>query len=95
MEEDDDIIESPQLRVIEHVKLYNTGDLKWMAILLGMDGMSSEWYIFCFLYRKQWQVTDYEKGSPRKIEKILEQATNTTTTQVIIHHARASPPALS
>ena len=76
VEEDDDVIELSQLCVIEHVKIYNTGDLKWMVMLLGMDGMSSEWCIFCFLRRKQWQAMDYEKGDPRTIEKILEFVNN-------------------
>ena len=54
VEEGDDVIESSQLRVIENDEIYNTGDLKWMAMLLGMDNMSSEWCIFFFLCRKQW-----------------------------------------
>ena len=47
-----------------------------MAILLGMYGMSSEWCLFFFLRRKQWQAMDYEKGDPRTIENIMDFANN-------------------
>ena len=45
--------------VIEHVELYNTGDLEWMAMLLGMSDMSNEWCLFCMLCKKQWSVEDH------------------------------------
>ena len=60
--------------VIPNVTIYNTGDLKWMATLLGMDGMSSEWCIFCMLRKLQWQANDHEKGEPRTIERNNELA---------------------
>ena len=37
VESDEDTRVSSHIRVIERVKIYNTGDLKWMAMLLGMD----------------------------------------------------------
>jgi len=80
VESDEDVRVSSHIRVIERVKIYNTGDLKWMAMLLGMDGMSSEWCLFCFLRRKEWQAMDYEKGDPRTIEKIMEFANNSELT---------------
>ena len=58
--------------VIEHVELYNTGDLKWMAMLLGMTDMSNEWCIFCLMRKLQWNKQGHTKGQLRTIEKILE-----------------------
>ena len=42
--ENDDIC-PPGLKVILEVTIINTGDLKWMAMLLGVDGdgMSNQW----------------------------------------------------
>ena len=49
-----------------------TGDLKWMAMLLGMDDMSGEWCIYCMLRKKQW--LNNEVGQPRTIKKLVELA---------------------
>ena len=54
------------------VQIWNTGDLKWMAMLLGMDDMSGEWCIFCLLRQKEW--LEGKTGEKRTIEKICELA---------------------
>ena len=45
-------------------------------MLLGMDGMSGEWCIFCYLRKLQW-LNEHEKGQPRTIENIIELAGKT------------------
>ena len=70
--EDDPCTLSPSSHVIHKVHIYNTGDLKLMAMLLGMDDMSGEWCIYCMLRQKQW--LNNEVGPPRKIKKLVELA---------------------
>ena len=65
-------------QVINHVEIYNTGDLKWMAMLLGMADMSNEWCIFCFMRKMQWSVRGHEKGEKRTMAKLLALASDTT-----------------
>jgi hypothetical protein len=52
--------------------IINTGDLKWMAMLLGMDDMSGEWCIFCMLRQMEW--LKRQVGEEQTIKKILELA---------------------
>ena len=61
---------------ISKVTIWNTGDLKWMAMLLGMDGMSGEWCIFCYLQKQEWSQDGHEKGRVRTIENVMEFANN-------------------
>ena len=35
--------------VIRSFEIFNVGDLKWLAMLLGMEDMSNIWCIYCFL----------------------------------------------
>ena len=63
----------PGSMVIPKVTIFNTGDLKWMAMLLGMDGMSMQWCIYCYLRKQEWIVEGYEKGELRTIENMIEQ----------------------
>jgi len=69
-------------KVIEHVEIYNTGDLKWMAMLLGMSDMSNEWCIFCMMRKMQWNLRGHDKGDLRTIEKIIELANDSTKKNV-------------
>ena len=54
------------------VKIWNTGDPKWMAMLLEADNMSGEWCIFCMLRQKEW--LEGKTGEERMIEKNSELA---------------------
>jgi len=71
---DEEVSGSRHCHSIQHVTIYNTGDLKWMAMLLGMVDMSSEWCIFCMLHKKQWLENNHRKGNERTIQKIQELA---------------------
>ena len=55
--------------IVHHVEIYNTGDLKWMAMLLGMADMSNEWCIFCFWRSGQWRFDTHQLGKERTIKK--------------------------
>ena len=35
--------------VIDNIEIYNSGDLKWLAMLLGMSDMYGIWCIYCLL----------------------------------------------
>ena len=80
------------LHVIDHVEIYNTGDLKWMAILLGMADMSNEWCIFCMMRKLQWNEIGHAKGELRTIQKILDIAADSSLNQAADRHGvRAKP----
>ena len=40
--------------VIDNIEIYNSGDLKWLAMLLGMADMSNIWCIYCLLRKHKW-----------------------------------------
>ena len=42
MKDETDMEVSSESNVISKTTIYNSGDLKWMAMLLDMDGMSNE-----------------------------------------------------
>ena len=45
--------------------IFNTDALKWMDMLLGMDGMS---YVRCIYYhisKREWILEGHDKGEPR------------------------------
>ena len=60
-------------KLISKTVIFNTGDLKWMAMLLGMDGMSRQWCIYCYLRKHEWSVEGHDRGEPRTIENMTEQ----------------------
>jgi len=55
--DEDDIGNDTDAHVFK-VGLFNTGDLKWFATLLGMHGMSSQWCIYCYLRKAGWMAED-------------------------------------
>ena len=74
IEADTDIESDEHSHVISKVEIFNTGDLKWMAMLLGMDGMSSDWCIYCYLRKQQWMDPGHDEGQPRTIDNIMQWA---------------------
>jgi hypothetical protein len=50
--------------------IFVTGDLKWLAMLLGMEDMSTYWCIHCMLGKAGFQDADHAKGDPRTIERM-------------------------
>ena len=53
VDEESEIDYAPDCHVVNHVEIYNTCDLKWMAMLLGMSDMSNKWCIFYHLRKLQ------------------------------------------
>jgi hypothetical protein len=64
--------------IVHHVEIYNTGDLKLMAMLLGMADMSNEWCIFCFWCSGQWRFDTHQLGEEQTIEKQISLAEDGT-----------------
>ena len=62
VDEESEIDYAPDCHIIHHVEIYNTGDLKWMAMLLGISDMSNKWCIFCHLRELQWSVIGHDRG---------------------------------
>ena len=50
--------------------LFITGDLKWLAMLLGMEDMSSYWCIHCLLGKSGFQDPDHIKGDQGTIDRM-------------------------
>jgi hypothetical protein len=48
--------------------IFIAGDLKWLAMLLGMEGMSTYWCIHCMLGKAGFKDADHTKGDPCTIE---------------------------
>jgi hypothetical protein len=69
------------------IKVYCIGDLKWLAMLLGMENYSGDWCIHCILKQAQWQACDHDKGEKRTLKSIndtvdkynITDSTKTTT----------------
>jgi len=91
-DEDMEPIDLERLNMIDHVKIYNTEDLKWMAILLGMADMSNEWCIFCMMRKLQWNERGHNKGELRIIQKILDIAADSTLKQAADRHRVKAKP---
>ena len=54
--------------IIPMVTIYVTGDIQWMCMLLGMEGMSPHWCIHCLLQKQQWSAQGHERGQERTLE---------------------------
>jgi hypothetical protein len=54
--------------------IYIKCDLKWLAMLLGMEDHSSSWYLHCFFVKEAWQDEGLEDGLARMIAFIKEKA---------------------
>eukprot|EP00956_Cyclotella_meneghiniana_P020018 scaffold34890_cov54-Cyclotella_meneghiniana.AAC.2 len=48
------------------------GDLKWLAMLLGMENHSGIWCIKCLLTKALMQLQDHDKGEERTIQSIID-----------------------
>ena len=62
--------------VIDNIEIYNNGDLKWLAMLLGMADMSNIWCIYCLLRKHEWMEAGHAltEDQIRTIAKNLELA---------------------
>ena len=65
---------APDCHIIDHVDIYNTVDLEWMAMLLDMSDMSNEWRIFCHFYTLQWSMIGHDRGELRSIKSICQMS---------------------
>ena len=70
--DEDDIDESHAHIFV--VGIYCSGDLKWYATILGMDGMSGKWCIYCYLRKLGWTQLNHV-CNPRTIDN-MEQYDN-------------------
>ena len=59
------------------VGIINSGDLKWFCTILGMDGMSNQWCIYCYLRKHQW-LGEHEPGEARTVENMKQYSDNPT-----------------
>ena len=60
--------------VIPRLEIFNVGDLKWLAMLLGMEDMSNIWCIYCFLRKLQWMQIRHERSELRTMARQIELA---------------------
>lgn len=65
--------------VIDFVDMFNVGDIKWLAMILGMNGMASIWCIYCYLRKHQWNLQDHPLGAERTIENMMDYLVDTLT----------------
>ena len=68
--------------VIDNIEIFNSGDLKWLAMLLGMADMSSIWCIYCLLRKQDWMEAGHaltEDQICTTIKKNLELAASAAT----------------
>ena len=64
-------LNEPGETAIDDIDIFNNGDLKWQAMLAGMEGHSGHWCIHCLLSPSQWKVFGHAPGEKRTFESIL------------------------
>ena len=58
-----------QVSIIK-IGLFMAGDIKWMCMFLGMEGMALHWCIYSQLNTKEWNHCDHKKGGACTIDYI-------------------------
>eukprot|EP00956_Cyclotella_meneghiniana_P008788 scaffold12009_cov61-Cyclotella_meneghiniana.AAC.4 len=69
------------------IDIFQTGDIKWLAMLLGMEGHSGCWCIHCLLSPSEWKPENHTAGTPRTVELINQ----TVVTHNIDEHTESNP----
>ena len=64
--------------VIRRFEIFNVGDLKWLAMLLGMEDMSNIWCIYCFLRKLEWMRRGHDRSELRTIQRLIELANDSS-----------------
>jgi hypothetical protein len=54
------------------IKVFSTGDLKYLSMTLGKVNMDSKWCPFCKLSPHEWKVRGHEPGAPWTLEAMEE-----------------------
>jgi hypothetical protein len=64
------------------IDIFNTGDIKWAAMLAGMENHSGCWCIHCLLSPAQWKVEGHQPGELRDVKSVEDtvKAFNITAT---------------
>ena len=68
--------------MIPSFEIFNVGNLKWLAMLLGMEDMSNIWCIYCLLRKLEWMRIGHEKSLLRTMEMLKKLANDPTLTGV-------------
>ena len=61
-----------RVRVLTQTEIYVTGDLAWLATMLGKEGMSPHWCHICMLAKESWSKEGHSKGESWKLQKIID-----------------------
>ena len=59
-------------RTVDHVTMYVTGDLAWLAAMLGKEEISSQWCHLCRLLKTQWAEEGHKLGEHWSFAKLCE-----------------------
>ena len=72
---------------VDCIDVLNTGDIKWLAMLLGMEGHSGCWCIHCLLSPSEWKQANHAAG----IAKTVALINQTVDTHNIDEHTASDP----
>ena len=59
-------------RTVDHVTMYVTGDLAWLAAMLGKEDMSSQCCHLCRIFKTEWTEEGHERGEHWSFAKLCE-----------------------
>ena len=59
-------------RVIESITMFVTGDLAFLAMILGREGMSGHWCHICMALKKDWAKEGHSTGEKWTIQKMID-----------------------